>query len=504
MIAWSQSLPGAAGRVRLALTDRDGGVSVGPWGAPTGGGLNLATHVDDDPAHVATNRQRVCAELSVPPEALVVADQVHGREVVQVSGPCSEPPVADALVTDRPGLALMVLVADCVPVLLADAERGVVGVAHAGRPGMAAGVVGAAVAAMRDLGARDLVARLGPSVCPRCYEVPLAMREDVAACRPETRSVTWEGRPSIDVAAGVLAQLTELDVPARPAAGLHGGVRAAVLLPSGRSHRAVRRAGLAGGRGVRSDARTAELEQALAAVRERIARACAEAGRDPGDVTLVVVTKTFPADDVVRLLGLGVRDVGENRDQDARAKVQAVLDSGVPDAESLRWHFVGQLQRNKAGSVARYADVVQSVDRAALVTALSRGAVAADRELTVLLQLDLDPPGAATGRGGAAPSEVLALAEQVQEADGLTLRGVMGVAPLAGPTREAFTRLADAAALLRERVPDATWMSAGMSSTSRTPWPAARHTCVSVARSSDHVRHSGNVRRRHTDAWGVH
>lgn len=211
------------------------------------------------------------------------------------------------------------------------------------------------------------------------------------------------------------------------------------------------------------DPRTDELAGRLAAVRERIARACAAAGRDERDVTLVVVTKTFPADDVLRLVGLGVRDAAENRDQEARAKVQAVLDSGRPGAGELRWHFVGQLQRNKAGSVARYADVVHSVDRASLVAALSRGAVAAARELEVLLQLDLDPSGAASGRGGAAPADLLELAEQVQAADGLVLRGVMGVAPLGAPPREAFARLAERARALRERVPQATWVSAGMS-----------------------------------------
>lgn len=212
-----------------------------------------------------------------------------------------------------------------------------------------------------------------------------------------------------------------------------------------------------------ADPRTDELQRNLRAVRERIARACDAAGRDADDVTLVVVTKTFPAQDVVRLLGLGVRDVGENRDQDAREKVQAVLDSGTPDARAVRWHFVGQLQRNKAASVARYADVVHSVDRAGLVAALSRGAVAAGRELTVLLQVDLDPRGGASGRGGAAASDVLELAEQVQAADGLTLRGVMGVAPLGAPAREAFTRLAETAAVLRGHAPQATWVSAGMS-----------------------------------------
>jgi YfiH family protein len=218
VIAWSQSFAGA-GRVRLATTDREGGTSTGPWSGASGGGLNLATHVQDDPAHVMANRQRLCAEIGVAPEALVVGEQVHGRDVVQVSGPCPEPPVADALVTATPGIVLTVLVADCVPVLFADAQHGVVGVAHAGRPGMAAGVVGATVAALRDLGARDVVARLGPSVCPRCYEVPLAMREDVAARRPESRSLTWDAKPSLDVAAGVLAQLAELDVPARQLPG---------------------------------------------------------------------------------------------------------------------------------------------------------------------------------------------------------------------------------------------------------------------------------------------
>ena len=220
MIAWSQSLTGTSGAVRWATTDRSGGVSTGPWGAAGGaGGLNLATHVQDDPDAVRVNRARVAEVLGVPAARLVVAEQVHGADVVEVTGPCPDAPVADALVTTQPGLLLTVLVADCVPVLLADADAGVVGVAHAGRPGMVAGVVGSAVAAMRDLGARDLVARLGPSVCPRCYEVPLAMREEVAAVRPEARSMTWDARPAVDVAAGVLAQLAELGVAARQLPG---------------------------------------------------------------------------------------------------------------------------------------------------------------------------------------------------------------------------------------------------------------------------------------------
>jgi copper oxidase (laccase) domain-containing protein len=110
-------------------------------------------------------------------------------------------------VTTRDDVALAVLVADCVPVLLAAPDEGVAGVAHAGRRGMAAGLVLRLVDAMRDLGARTIVGRVGPSICPRCYAVPLDLREEVAAQWPVTRSVGWHGEPSLDVAAGVLEQL---------------------------------------------------------------------------------------------------------------------------------------------------------------------------------------------------------------------------------------------------------------------------------------------------------
>jgi pyridoxal phosphate enzyme (YggS family) len=211
------------------------------------------------------------------------------------------------------------------------------------------------------------------------------------------------------------------------------------------------------------DARTRELDERLQAVRARVQRACAVAGRSVDDVTVVVVTKTFPADDVQRLVGLAVRDVAENRDQEAKDKVRAVAASGVPGVEQLRWHFVGQLQRNKAASVARYAHVVHSLDRPGLVEALSKGAVAAGRELAVLLQVDLDPPGQGVGRGGTSLEELPALAEQVLGAPGLVLRGVMGVAPLGGDPQEAFGRLAVASARLQQTAPQATWISAGMS-----------------------------------------
>ena len=188
-------------RAALAFTGRGGGVSRPPYDA-----LNLGAHVGDDPAAVAQNRRQVAEAAGV--DALVVAEQVHGREVVEVTGPWpAEPPEADGLVTRVRGLALGVLVADCVPVLLADPAAGVVGVAHAGRKGMADGVVPAVVEAMRALGARRLVARLGPSVCPRCYEVPADLRDDVAAAVPVARSVTRLGTPALDVAGGVLEQL---------------------------------------------------------------------------------------------------------------------------------------------------------------------------------------------------------------------------------------------------------------------------------------------------------
>ncbi|PWJ53672.1 conserved hypothetical protein [Quadrisphaera granulorum] len=167
-------------------------------------------------------RAALAADVGAPPERLLVAHQVHGDGAVVARGPWDGPPPdADALVTDVPGLVLAVLVADCVPVLLADPAAGVVGVAHAGRRGMDTGVVGAAVALMGELGADAGRTRalLGPSVCARCYEVPAAMRDDVAGRHPVTASRTWTGTPSLDVAAGVLEQLAALGVAAEQLPG---------------------------------------------------------------------------------------------------------------------------------------------------------------------------------------------------------------------------------------------------------------------------------------------
>ena len=203
-----------------------------------------------------------------------------------------------------------------------------------------------------------------------------------------------------------------------------------------------------------------ELATNLVAVRERIARACASVGRDPDAVTVVAVTKTFPASDVRLLADLGVRDVGENRDQEAAPKHAACRD--LP----LRWHFVGHLQRNKARSVARYADVVQSVDRLPLVTALSAAVLAAGRRLDVLVQVSLDEPDEATSAGersGAPAALAPALADAVAGADGLALCGVMAVAPLDRDPDDIFARLARVAERIRADHPDADVLSAGMS-----------------------------------------
>jgi pyridoxal phosphate enzyme (YggS family) len=194
----------------------------------------------------------------------------------------------------------------------------------------------------------------------------------------------------------------------------------------------------------------------LAAVERRIAAACADAGRPRGDMHLVVVTKTYPASDVDLLAGLGVTDVGENRHPEARDKREQA-------GASLRWHFVGGLQSNKAAAVARYADVVQSVDRAKLVGALSRGATDAGREVTCLVQVDLDDPEAHAGRSGATPTDVPAVADAIAAAPGLVLGGVMAVAPLGADPAPAFDRLVAVAERLRSDHPGATTISAGMS-----------------------------------------
>ncbi|GGW92931.1 YggS family pyridoxal phosphate-dependent enzyme [Streptomyces chryseus] len=208
--------------------------------------------------------------------------------------------------------------------------------------------------------------------------------------------------------------------------------------------------------------RKAQLAANLTRVEERIATACAAAGRARDEVTLIVVTKTYPASDVRLLAELGVRHVAENKDQEAAPKAAESADLPVS------WHFVGQLQTNKVRSVASYADVVQSVDRAKLVTALSTAAVRAERELDCLIQVALDAESGERGeRGGVAPDGVEELAAKVAGAPGLRLGGLMTVAPLAGPyagrEQAAFERLMELSSSLRSAHPAANMVSAGMS-----------------------------------------
>ncbi len=202
--------------------------------------------------------------------------------------------------------------------------------------------------------------------------------------------------------------------------------------------------------------RSEQIAAGLDAVRHRIARACSDAGRDPGEVTLIVVTKTYPVSDVVRLAALGVLDVGENREQEASATASAAAEAGL----APRWHFLGRLQSNKARSVAGFAHLVHSVDRPSLLAPLARGAAERGAPLGCLVQVSLDGD---THRGGTAPEDVPALAAAVAGTAGLHLAGVMAVAPLGADPDRAFARLAALHERLLRDHPDAVVRSAGMS-----------------------------------------
>ncbi|MCZ0989677.1 peptidoglycan editing factor PgeF [Streptomyces diastatochromogenes] len=207
MIGQRESVSGA----HFAFTDRWGGVSAAPYEE-----LNLGGAVGDEAAAVRENRELAAKSLGLDAGRVVWMNQVHGADVAVVDAPWGERPVpeVDAIITVRRGLALAVLTADCVPVLLADPVAGVVAAAHAGRPGMVKGIVPAAVRAMTELGAEParIVARTGPAVCGRCYEVPEQMRAEVAAVEPAAHAETSWGTPAVDVSAGVHAQLDRLGV----------------------------------------------------------------------------------------------------------------------------------------------------------------------------------------------------------------------------------------------------------------------------------------------------
>lgn len=199
-------------RIRRVTTTRAGGRSTGPFAR-----FNLSRGVGDDPGAVAANRYRLVRELGLT--GAVFLQQVHGTAVAVVheaprsTGP--DVPDVDAVVTTTPGLGVAVLAADCVPILLGDPVAGVVGAAHAGRQGAAAGVLDSTVAAMAGLGARAdrLEVLLGPAVCGACYEVPAAMRDEVEAALPGSASRTRTGTPGLDLRAGLTRRLAELGVP---------------------------------------------------------------------------------------------------------------------------------------------------------------------------------------------------------------------------------------------------------------------------------------------------
>lgn len=201
-----------SGSVRFAFTTRHGGVSAAPYDS-----LNLGDHVGDDLAAVQQNRRLAAKLLGVERDRVVYMKQVHGKQVAVAREPWPDEaaPSVDALVTAEPGLALAVLVADCTPVLLADRTAGVLGAAHAGRPGMAAGVVPATIEAMRELGAdpAHMEAFTGPGVCGACYEVPEQMRAEVAEREPESWATTRQGTAAVDVPRGVAAQLRRAGIP---------------------------------------------------------------------------------------------------------------------------------------------------------------------------------------------------------------------------------------------------------------------------------------------------
>lgn len=212
------------GRVEVAFTDRHGGVSGGPYASFDFGGrsgdldardenLDILGHALARGSAPRTLDDAFDLPSGVRPPVLVLMRQVHGRDVHRVDRAMldakEDAPTADAMVTDLSGVALVVRAADCVPVLVADTDAGLVGAAHAGRNGMVAGVVPETVRALRELGAKDLVAWVGPHVCGRCYEVPEEMRREVAATLPIAEAETSWGTPALDIGAGVVAQLED-------------------------------------------------------------------------------------------------------------------------------------------------------------------------------------------------------------------------------------------------------------------------------------------------------
>ena len=202
--------------------------------------------------------------------------------------------------------------------------------------------------------------------------------------------------------------------------------------------------------------RLSEIQSNLEIIQTRIKNACSAAGRDISEITLIAVTKTYPASDVDLLKQLGIENVGENRDQEASAKKLEVK-------SEFKWHFIGQLQSNKAKSVVNYADLIHSVDRWSLAKEIQKSAQGIDKVQQVLIQVDLDQSGPDPTRGGIWPAELRELAQLINQASHLELMGLMSVAPLGEKSELAFARLKEIRVDFLKENPGAQILSAGMS-----------------------------------------
>ena len=202
--------------------------------------------------------------------------------------------------------------------------------------------------------------------------------------------------------------------------------------------------------------RLSEIQSNLEIIQSRIESACTVAGRDISEITLIAVTKTYPASDVDLLKQLGIENVGENRDQEASAKKLEVK-------SEFKWHFIGQLQSNKAKSVVNYADLIHSVDRWSLAKEIQKSAQGIDKMQQVLIQVDLDQSGPDPTRGGIWPAELRELAKLINQASHLELMGLMSVAPLGEKPELAFARLKEIRVDFLKENPGAQILSAGMS-----------------------------------------
>ncbi len=397
MFAVRERRRGAAGLVDVAFTDRHGGVSEPPFDS-----LDLRGKDPDRQTEFEANLRSVADAFDVDRSGDDASGARQRRDRRRLD-PATAASIGDALVTASPRSRCAVRVADCVPVVLADADEGVVGVAHAGRQGVAAGVVSRdGRGDARSWGRRESTPGSDRTCAAAATRCRCEMRAEVAQVVPAAfasrrggrrRSISAPRSPRSSSKRG--CNVTDVSICTRESPDLYSHRRD--------GERAGRFAGLVVLRGARpclTSSAGRELAARLKTVRAEIAAAAAAAGRSADDVTLIVVTKTWPASDVRILADLGVTDVAENRHPEAEDKARELADLG------LTWHFVGQIQTNKANRIAGYADVVHSVDSVRLAQRLNAGAHHHDRVVDCLVQVSLDPSEASAGRGGVAPAEV--------------------------------------------------------------------------------------------------